>query len=257
MNEDQFEVMDLGLTRDATAKQAPLDFGAWTVQFRNLWNPVSTDLVVATTRGSLAATLVGVVGGERGLRQELKGVATLTDAPGEYLLAIHAQEEGVLGRLRLLVGMRDFSVGPTMADLLLVTAWTDTSPTRSDMLARIDRALVFHTDDTRRVYTELYGSASDSRARYRAAYSLLKTDDPMGTSCEKRGRTQSGSSSSGSVEWKGRSSLSGWTSIRSGFNKAPTSFAWRHLTRIPGVGSGGQESRSRCAPVPNTRRRPR
>jgi len=180
MNEDQFEVMELGLTRDATAKQAPLDFGAWTVQFRNLWNPASTDLVVATTRGAVAVTLVGVVGGERRVHQEPKGVATLTDAPGEYLLAVHAQEDGVLGRLRLLVQLRDFSGGPTMADLLLVTAWADTSPTRSGMLERIDRALVFHTDDTLRVYTELYGSANDSRARYRAAYSLLKTDDPMG-----------------------------------------------------------------------------
>jgi hypothetical protein len=179
MNEDQFQVMELGLTRDATSGPAPLYFGAWTAQFRNPMNPASTDLVVATTRGAVAITLVGVVGGERGVSQGQNGVTTLTDAPGEYLLAVHAQEDGVLGRLRLQVDMRDFSSRPTMADLLLVTAWTDTAPTRSGMLERIDRSLVFHADDTLRAYTELYGSASDARARYRAAYSLLKTDDPM------------------------------------------------------------------------------
>ncbi len=179
MNEEQFDVMELGLTRDAPDEPARLEFGLWTAQFRGAWDVGETDLIVVSTRGALAATLVPALGGERAVQRRSSGRVTLSDAPGEYLLVAHAQHDGQLGRQSLRAELRRFDAAPSLSNLLLAKTWTATEPTRDDMVSRAQRSLVFAGGDTVRTYAEVYDlAAAGGRVRYHASYLLLRTNDP-------------------------------------------------------------------------------
>ena len=179
MNQEQFEVMELGLTRDAPDEPAPLEFGVWTAQFRSAWDAGETDLIVVSTRGALAATLVPALGGARGVHRRASGRVALTDVPGEYLLVAHAQDEGKLGRQSLRAELRGFHDAPSLSDLLLSKAWNADAPTRDEMVEQLEPELEFSGGETVRTYAEVYGLGADAgRVRYHGSYLLLRTSDP-------------------------------------------------------------------------------
>jgi hypothetical protein len=179
MNTDQFETMKLGLTRDAPSEPAPLEFGVWTAHFRNAEDPRLADLVVITTRGEVAATLIPDAGGARSVQQGSTGYVTLASAPGRYVLLAHAREVDTLGRQTLGVWVRGFGYAPGLSDLLVGLPWSAETVDRDAMLEHLRRDLTFRAGESVRVYAELYGLAQASgRIRYRAAYRLLRTGDP-------------------------------------------------------------------------------
>src|SRR5437879_3503046 len=122
MNQDQFASMQLGLTRDASSEPAALEFGLWTAQFRNPGGAATTDLVIVSTTGTLAAALVGDVGGERASGESNARSVTLAAAPGRYVRLAHAREGDTLGRQELALTLRSFHAGPAISDLLLAKA---------------------------------------------------------------------------------------------------------------------------------------
>jgi len=179
MNERQFEAMRLGLTRDAPSEPAPLDFGVWLAQFRDQLDSTHPDLVVISTRGELAARLVGMLSGDGTVRRSDGGALMMPAAPGNYVLLAHARVGDSLGRLSLDVRLRSFDSLPAMSDLLLFNSNVGDSIDRSNMLDRVQRDLTFGHDDAVRVYAELYGlTPVGNRVRYEATYRLLRTTDP-------------------------------------------------------------------------------
>ncbi len=179
MNAQQFETMKLGLTRDAPSEPAPLEFGVWTAHFRRAADPRLADLVVVTTRGEVAATLVPDTGGASSVRQAATGYVTLPAPPGRYALLVHARDADTLGRQSLAVWIRGFGFAPGISDLLAASPWPAATVDRDAMLEHVRRDRTFRAGESVRVYTELYGlSQSVGRIDYRATYHLLKTPDP-------------------------------------------------------------------------------
>ena len=180
MNQGQLETMKLGLTRDAPSEPAPLEFGVWTAHFRHAARPVLSDLVVVATTGEVAASLVG---GQTAVRERQIGAAgyvTLRVAPDRYVLLVHARRGDALGRQTLAVSIRAFGDAPGLSDLLVAAPWqADSSVDRPAVLDHLRRDLTFRPGEAVRVYAELYGLAPGaSRIEYRAAYRLLKSDNP-------------------------------------------------------------------------------
>jgi len=181
MNERQFEVTEIGLTKDAPSEPAPLEFGVWTAQFRDMQDAARASVAVITTRGEVAATLSAPTSGEDRVERSKTGLVVLTARAGAYGLIVHARHDGELGRQRLALAVRPFATGPAVSDLLLARVW-DAAPDaveRDTMLARVERRLRFGGGDTVRTYAEVYDLQSESGvSRYRATYLLLKTSDP-------------------------------------------------------------------------------
>jgi hypothetical protein len=179
MNERQFQVMQLGLTRDVSSEPAPLVFGLWLAQFQDEHDPMRTDLVVVSTRGQLAAALVGAVGGAAEVRQSASGHLTLAARPREYLLTADTRIEDTLGRQSLGIRLRHFDSLPAVSDLLLARRWIGDSADRSAMLEHVQRDLTFDPGDVVRAYMEVYGMQREGDVvNYRATYRMLRTDDP-------------------------------------------------------------------------------
>jgi len=180
MNPDQFEVTRAGLTRDASSEPAPLEFGVWTAQFRNFADPAVTDVLVVTTVGRLAASLVPAAGSSSSERASGSGRVVLVERSGEYTLLAHARQDDRLGRQALRLGVRDLS-GTAMSDVLVAPAWETAvdSATRADMVGRAPRDLTFAAGVTVRAYVELYGlSEREGRRSFRARFLVLRTRDP-------------------------------------------------------------------------------
>ena len=177
MNERQFETAQKGLTEDASAEPAPLDFGVWTAQFADRMDATVTDLVVVTTRGAVAASLAGVAGASApGV--DSTGVVTLLARPGSYLLLAQARDSAGLGRQTLRIGLKRFD-RLAVSELLLAPAWGDSGVDRAAMLARVERTLVFPQGSPIRSYAEVYGlRAAGGIARYQVSYQLLRTGSP-------------------------------------------------------------------------------
>ncbi len=179
MNEGQFETMKLGLTRDAPSEPAPLEFGVWTAHFRNAADPQLADLVVVTTRGEVAATLVPDTGGAHSVRQAPAGHVTLPAPAGRYALLVHARDADTLGRQSLALWIRGLGFAPGLSDLLVASPWPATAVDRDAMLEHVRRDLTFRSGESVRVFAELYGLAQvGGRIEYRVVYRLLKTDNP-------------------------------------------------------------------------------
>jgi len=180
MEEPQFAAMQLALSTDATSIPAPLEFGVWTAQFRNARDPRLSDVVVVSTRGALATSLIGPTGAEQELRQSARGIAMLTSEPGAYALLAHAQDSGQLGRQHFALDLRGYDTLPALSDLLVSAPWGDGTIDRAAMLAHLGRGLAFASGDTVRTYAELYGLASDGGSVwYRVTYLLLETGNVL------------------------------------------------------------------------------
>jgi len=179
MNARQFAAVKTGLTADASSEPAPLEFGVWTAQFADTLDSASTDLVIVSTRGAVAAALEGVarpgsawIGGG--------GVASGPTAPGRYVLVAQARDSGLLGRQALAITVRSFAHDPTLSELLIAPAWDSAMPDRAAMLRHLRRTLVFDRGATIRSYAELYGLRRAAGAlRYEVQYELLHTDAPQ------------------------------------------------------------------------------
>jgi cytochrome c-type biogenesis protein CcmH/NrfG len=179
MNEEQFEGMKLGLTRDAPSVPAPLEFGVWTAHFRNRTDPQRTDLIVVVTRGEAAASVVGDAGGAVSVGRGREGHVTLVAHPGRYALLAHARVADTLGRQTIGVWVREYGYGPALSDLLVAEPWSAQTVDRDAMLEHVRRNLTFRSGESVRVYAELYGLVqAGGRVDYRAVYRLLKTDNP-------------------------------------------------------------------------------
>ncbi len=179
MNEQQFQTAETALTTDETAEPASLDFGVWFAELGNLADPALTDVVVVTTRGAVAASLVGDLDSGT-VAQDLGGVVTLTERPGAYLLLAQARDEGKLGRSTVGLAVRSFDRRHAVSGMLLAPAWSEPNPDRAAMLAHLNRTLSFTSGTTVRTYAEVYGLQADAGVvRYQVAYELLKTSDPL------------------------------------------------------------------------------
>jgi len=176
MNPAQYALMVTGLTRDASAVAAPLQFGVWFAQFRDSLAPRLSDLVVVSTRGELAATVVGAVGGDRGVHASESGVVTIHDRPGAYALLTDARVADTLGRQSFGATLRAWDSLPAMSDLLMAVAWPDSAASRGSMLAHLQRDLVYPVGVVVRSYAEIYGlTPSGGTIAYHATYQLLRT----------------------------------------------------------------------------------
>jgi tetratricopeptide (TPR) repeat protein len=179
MNERQFAVMDRGLTRDATSLPAPLAFGVWMAQFRSEGDPARTDLLVVSTRGELAATLVPPAGGAEQVTRSPDGRLTLEANPGEFVLLADARLADTLGRQSFHASLRSFDSLPRLSDLLLASAWPQDRIDRRAMIDHVRRDLTFPTGTVVRTYAEVYGmSVMAGAVRYHATYRLLETTHP-------------------------------------------------------------------------------
>lgn len=180
MNDVQSEAMKHVLTHDAPSKPAPLQFGVWFAQFRDSLNPHLTDFVVITTRGEVAATLVGTVGGDRGIRESDAGYVTIHDRPGTYAVLADARVSDTLGRQTLNARLRSWDSLPALSDLLLDDIWTGGDVGRGPALDHVRRDLRFLAGNVVRSYAEIYGLPHPSGVfRYHASYQLLKTNGPQ------------------------------------------------------------------------------
>lgn len=178
MNNEQFHVTEMGLTRDASSVPARLSFGVWFAEFRNATVPIRTDLAVITTVGEAAAELVDTVSGPRGIVIGANGHVTLRDAPGDYELVADARQDGKLGRTTMRVHLKAFAER-SVSDLLVSRAGPDSAVTRGEIFARVPRDLTFSPSDTLRAYAEVYGlPPAPGGARYHVTYALLKTGHP-------------------------------------------------------------------------------
>jgi len=177
MNERQFQGMTLGLTKDATSQPAPLEFGVWSAQFRNATDASLADVVIVTTRGEIAATLVADASGSAGVRADTTGQVALTAPPGRYALLVNARDADTLGRQTLSLQVRDFASG--VSDLLIGAPWNTEAVDRNGMLSHLRRDLTFRSGESVRVFAELYGlRQGPDRIAYHVTYRLLKTDHP-------------------------------------------------------------------------------
>lgn len=180
MNEVQYEAMKQVLTHDAPSEPAPLQFGVWFAQFRDSLNPHLTDFVVITTRGEVAATLVGTVGGDRGVRESDAGYVTIHDRPGTYAVLADARVADTLGRQTLNATLLSWDSLPALSDLLLDDIWTGGEVGRGPALDHVRRDLRFLAGNVVRSYAEIYGLPHPSGVfRYHASYQLLKTNGPQ------------------------------------------------------------------------------
>jgi len=184
MNGRQFGAVKYLLDKDMSSVHERLQFGLWTTQFRDTASSSATDVIVVSTRGSLAATLVGALGGARGVMQSRSGQVTLRDQPGEYQLVANAEAaagihgERILGRQEQTIQVRDFSE-PSVSGVVLARAWEDTAPSRAAILAHVPRDLGFGVGDTVRAYTELYGlDVEHGAAQYAVTYDVLRSNTP-------------------------------------------------------------------------------
>jgi hypothetical protein len=177
MSDRQFESMEAVLTRNATSLPAPLSFGIWLAQFAGA-APGMTDLVVVTTRGSVAAQLSAAADVADSVHLDRAGIVVLPAAPGWYSLMVNAAVGDTLGRRGLTVSVHALGRDSSVSDLLLATAWQDTVVTRAAMLGRVQRDLIFGTGATLRAYAEVYGlRPADGRVHYRASYQIFRTGD--------------------------------------------------------------------------------
>ncbi|HYK12276.1 MAG TPA: hypothetical protein VEV39_15855, partial [Gemmatimonadales bacterium] len=142
-NAGQYEAMKLALTTDAPSEPAPLQFGVWFAQFRDSLNPRLTDFVVISTKGEIAATLVGTVGGDRGIRQSQAGYVTIHDRPGPYTVLADARVADTLGRQTLAARLRSWDSLPAVSDLLTDDVWTGGDMGRGAALDHVRRDLTF------------------------------------------------------------------------------------------------------------------
>lgn len=180
MNDAQYEATKQVLTHDAPSEPAPLQFGVWFAQFRDSLNPRLTDFVVITTRGEVAATLVGTIGGDRGIRESDAGYVTIHDRPGTYAVLADARVADTLGRQTLNATLRSWDSLPALSDLLLDDVWTGGAVGRGSALDHVQRDLRFLAGNVVRSYAEIYGLPHPSGVfRYHASYQLLKTNGPQ------------------------------------------------------------------------------
>ncbi len=179
MNEQQFQTAETALTTDETAEPASLDFGVWFAELGDLDNPALTDVVVVTTRGAVAASLVGDLDSGT-VAQDSGGVVTVTQRPGTFVLLAQARDGGKLGRQTVGVTIRSFDRRHAVSGMLLAPAWDEPNPDRAAMLAHLNRTLAFTAGATVRTYAEVYGLRADAGAvRYQVSYELLKSSDPL------------------------------------------------------------------------------
>jgi len=178
MNDQQFDLVQTGLTKDASSVPAPLSFGVWTAQFAGAPDRAITDVVVVSTRGALAAALVGF--SQAGdVSEDSTGNVTLQSAAGSFVIVAQARDSGRLGRQELSVHVGGFTRTPSISGLLVATAWDAPNGDRSTMLQHVQRTLVFAAGTTIRSYAEVYGLRPEgATVRYRASYELLRTDAP-------------------------------------------------------------------------------
>jgi len=178
MNDRQFDLVQTGLTKDASSVPAPLSFGVWTTQFASAGDPSITEVVVVSTRGAVAASLVGLHdAGPVGT--DTAGSVTLSSAPGSYVILAQVRDSGKLGRQELGVAVRSFARRPSVSGLLVAPTWDAPTPDRAVMLQHVQRTLEFAQGTTIRSYTEVYGLRPDGETvRYRARYELLRTNAP-------------------------------------------------------------------------------
>jgi hypothetical protein len=178
MNDVQYGAMKQVLTHDAPSEPAPLQFGVWFAQFRDSLNPHLTDFVVITNRGEVAATLVGTIGGDRGIRESEGGYVTIHDRPGTYAVLADARVADTLGRQTLNATLRSWDSLPALSDLLLDDIWTGGGVGRGPALDHVRRDLKFLAGNVVRTYAEIYGLPHPAGyVRYHASYELLKTRD--------------------------------------------------------------------------------
>jgi len=177
MSDRQFEAMEAVLTRNATSVPAPLSFGVWLAQFAGAETGM-TDLVVVTTRGAVAAQLTAAAAVAGPPLGDTTGLVVLQAAPGWYSLMADARVGDTLGRQGLTVSVHALGRDWGTSDFLLAAAWPDTLITRSAMLGRVQRDLIFGTGATLRAYAEIYGlHPRDGRVEYRASYQIYRTSD--------------------------------------------------------------------------------
>ncbi len=179
MDDRQFAAVEAGLTQDASSEPAPLDFGVWTAQFAHAVDPAVTDLVVVSTRGALAASLVGTVR-TGSTRTDSAGAVTLAGRPGQYVLLAQAEDSARLGRQTLRIDVRPFD-RLAVSELLLAPAWPRATADRDAMLSRVERTLVFPQGSAIRCYAEVYGLrrvGEGETVRYGVSYELLRTTAP-------------------------------------------------------------------------------
>jgi tetratricopeptide (TPR) repeat protein len=177
MNETQFEAVRTALTVDASSEPAPLDFGVWTAQFANPADHTVTDLVVVSTRGGLAASLVGSLQPATD-SQDSAGAVTLGGPPGTYVLLAQAKDSARLGRQTLRIELKSYD-RLAVSELLLAPAWDEPRPDRAAVLSRVERTLTFAQGSRIRSYAEVYGlPRTGESVRYRVSYDLLRTNQP-------------------------------------------------------------------------------
>jgi hypothetical protein len=177
MNERQFAAVQSALTVDASSEPAPLDFGVWTAQFANAANATVTDLVVVSTRGALAASLVGTLQPATD-RMDSAGAVTLAGRPGPYVVLAQARDSARLGRQTLRIELKPYD-RLAVSELLLAPAWDEPRPDRPAMVSRVERTLTFAAGSRIRSYAEVYGlHRTGDNVRYRVAYDLLRTNSP-------------------------------------------------------------------------------
>jgi cytochrome c-type biogenesis protein CcmH/NrfG len=178
MNDRQFDLVQTGLTKDASSVPAPLSFGVWTTQFAGSGDQSATDVVVVSTRGAVAASLVGLHDAGP-VSTDSAGSVTLSSAPGSFVVVAQARDSGRLGRMELGVTVRSFARRPSISGLLVAASWDAPNPGRTAMLQHVQRTLEFTQGTTIRSYAEVYGLRPDGgTVRYRAQYELLRTDAP-------------------------------------------------------------------------------
>jgi hypothetical protein len=180
MNDPQFAAMAIVVTRDSTSVPAPLSFGAWFAQLRGAESG-ATDVVVATTRGAVAAELVPEQGLPGGASESATGVVTLSGRAGRAKLLVHAQVADTLGRQSFTLTVRSFSRPQAVSDLLVARPWGDTLVTRGAVVARLSRDLTFDVGTPLRTAVEVYGLPvnPDGRVRYEVSYWLLRSSQPV------------------------------------------------------------------------------
>jgi tetratricopeptide (TPR) repeat protein len=177
MNERQFEAVQSALTVDASSEPAPLDFGVWTAQFAHPADRAVTDLVVVSTRGGLAASLVGTLQPATDA-VDSAGAVTLGGHPGNYTLLAQARDSARLGRQTLRIELKRYDQ-LAVSELLLAPAWDEAKPDRAAMLSRVEHTLTFASGSRIRSYAEVYGlRQTGENVRYRVAYELLRTSQP-------------------------------------------------------------------------------
>ena len=171
------DAMQTALVSDESSQRAPLQFQVWLAQFAGS-RPGAAEIAVVSTRGALAALLMSARGvGD--VRRSAAGWVLVEGEPGHLTLLAHARDSGRLGRQTLAVDPRPFGPLPAVSDLLIGEAWPAAVATRYDMLRHVARTHSVREGANVRVYAEVYGLVPEaSVARYRATYSLLRSEQP-------------------------------------------------------------------------------